>query len=177
MDVRVFFEQAVAAVEARNGLIVVRRSEAAADRVDPIDVVDLPAGPAFERRRLSRTIGAEGLADLALDRFDRRVVAEIDILKRRLAQRDRDLAELGAAFKRLLTTGSSPRTRSGLRFVAAARSAARSADFRGQMRRFERLIRRLWKLPLAALGRSEEDRVIGNRRPPAWSIRSQQRKP
>ena len=65
MDVRAFFEQAVAAVEARNGLIVVRRSEAEVDRDDPIDVADLPAGPAFEVRRLSRAIGAEGLADLS----------------------------------------------------------------------------------------------------------------
>ena len=63
MDVRAFFEQAVAAVEARNDLVLVRRSEAAADRVRP-DRPRRPAGgsglrttssePGDRRRRASR---------------------------------------------------------------------------------------------------------------------------
>jgi hypothetical protein len=162
MDVRTFFQQAVAAVEAHNDLVLVRRSEAATALVDPIDVTDLPPGPAFERGRLGRAIGAEALAELAIGRFDRRIVAEIDILKRRLARRDRDLAELRAALERSLAAGSYPRTLLGLGFlkraVAAARSAAGSSDFRKRMRRFERSIRKLWKDPLAALGKSAETR-------------------
>ncbi len=172
IEVRAFFEQAVAAVEARNGLVVVRRSEAMADPANPIDVADLPVGPAFEARRLSRAIGAEGLADLALERFDRRVVAEIDILKRRLAQRDRDLAELRAAFERL-----AQRDRAELRaaferlaqrdrdlaelraaFERSLTTGTRSSDFRGRMRRLERSIRKVWKVPLALLGKSKEKR-------------------
>jgi hypothetical protein len=158
MDVRAFFEHAVAAVEARNDLVLVRRSEAAADRVDPIDVADLPAGPAFERRRLSRAIGAEGLADLALERFDRRVVAEIDILKRRLAQRDRDLAELRAAFKRVAERAAATaasRSPPGVRALGSPVSDP-SSDFRDRMRRLERSIRKVWKVPLALLGKSKE---------------------
>jgi hypothetical protein len=162
MEVRAFFERAVAAVEQRNGLVVVRRSEANVDQIDPIDIADLPVGPAFEARRLSHAIGPEGLADLALECFDRRIVAEIDILKRRLAQRDRDLAELRAAFKRTLTTGSPPPTPSGLRIIdvaiATARSAARSSDFRHRMRQFERSIRKVWKDPLTLVGTSKKKR-------------------
>ena len=157
IEVRAFFEQAVAAVEERHGLVVVRRSEAAANRVDPIDIADLPAGPAFEARRLGRAIGAEGLADLALERFDRRVVAEIDILKRRLAQRDRDLAELRAAFKRVAERAAA--TAASRRPHGVARGSAvsdPSSDFRDRMRRLERSIRKVWKVPFALLGKSKE---------------------
>jgi hypothetical protein len=146
-------------------------TEVAAERADPIDSADLPASPAFEARHLRCAIGAEALADLALECCGPRVVAEVDIRKP-LAQRDRDLAQLGAAFKRSLTAGSGNWTRSGLRVVARARSAARSADIRDQMRWFEGLIRKLvWQVPFAALGKSEEDKVSKFRRP-AWSIPS-----
>jgi hypothetical protein len=146
-------------------------AEAAAERTDPIDSADLPGGPAFEARRLRRAISAEGLADLALECFDPGVVAEVDILKPP-EQRDRDLAQLGAAFKRSLTTGSGKWTRGGLRVVARARSAARSADIRDQTRWFEGLIRKLvWQVPFAALDKSREDKVSKFRRP-AWSIPS-----
>jgi hypothetical protein len=162
MEVRAFFNQAVAAIEERNGLVVVRRSEAAVDQIDPIDIAELPVGPAFEARRLNHAIGPEGLADLALERFDRRIVAEIDILKRRLAQRDRDLAELRAAFRRTLTTGSHPPTPIRLRIIdaaiATAGSAARSSDFRHRMRQFERSIRKVWKDPLTLVGTSKKKR-------------------
>ncbi len=156
MDVRAFFGQAVAAVEARNDLVLVRRSEAAAGRVDPIDVAALPPGPAFELRRLRRAIDAEKLAELALERFDRRIVAEIDILRRRLAQRDRDLAELRAALERSLTIASPMRAERGLVKVAraAAGSIDRSSNLGEQMRRFERSIRRFVRAPLSALGKS-----------------------
>jgi hypothetical protein len=127
MEVRAFFEQAVAAVEERKGLVVVRRSDAVADRAEPIDASDLPAGPAFEARRLSRAIGAEGLADLALERFDRRVIAEIDILKRQLAQRDRDLAELRAAFKGLAERAAATATLETAAAAAALETAAAAA--------------------------------------------------
>jgi hypothetical protein len=141
-------------------------AEAAAERTDPIDSADLPGGPAFEARRLRHAIGAEGLADLALECFDPGVVAEVDIPKP-LEQRDRDLAQLGAAFKRSLTTGSG-----GLRVVVRARSAARSADIRDQTRWFEGLIRKLvWQVPFAALAKSGEDKVSKFRRL-AWSIPS-----
>jgi hypothetical protein len=142
-------------------------AEAAAERADPIDGADLPAGLAIEARRLRRAIGAEGLADLALECFDPGVVAEVDILKP-LEQRDRDLAQLGAGFKRSLTTGSGKWTRGGLRVVARAGSVARSADIWDQMRWFEnwfgRFRFRRWP-------KSEEDKVSKFRRP-AWSIPS-----
>jgi hypothetical protein len=160
LEVRAFFQRAVAAVEARNGLVLVRRSDTAADTDDPIQVADLPAGPAFEARRLSRAISAEGLADLALERFDQRVVAEIDVLKRRLAQRDRDLGELRAAFKRAADPGGASAVSRSPRGFGASWSAVSdpSSDFRDQMRRLERSARKVWKAPLALLGKSKENR-------------------
>jgi hypothetical protein len=151
MDVQAFFDQAIAAVEARRGLIVIRRSEAPAHRVDPIEVADLPPGPAFQVRCLNGAVGDGGLAKLALERFDRRAVAEIDILKRRLAQRDHDLAELRAALDVSLTAAARP--------APLAASTTRPADFRDQLRQFERSIRKLWKHPLA-IGKSDAKREL-----------------
>ena len=158
-EVRAFFTDKVAAVDVRNGLVVVRRSEAEVDPAYPLGPADLPAGLAFEVRRLNQALGAEGRADAALDRFDRRVVAEVEALKRRLAQRDRDVAELRAAFERALNGAASARPtdrRGTTGRVAFAAPAAPRSELKRRLRRFERSIRWIWKAPLHLLGLSRK---------------------